>query len=133
MQPIEVAAGLVFKNGKVLITQRYPDAHQGGLWEFPGGKREPGETFAACLQRELHEELAIQVTVAEEVETIRHEYPDKTVILKFIRCAWKANDPQNLGCAAFRWITLDQLDRYHFPAADARLLNTLRRRPDLWA
>src|SRR5438105_5551297 len=56
---IDVAAGLVFRDGKLLITRRFDDAHLGGLWEFPGGKREPEETFEACLARELREELAI--------------------------------------------------------------------------
>src|SRR5262245_45725195 len=60
---IEVAAGLVFRGGKVLITQRRPDDHLGGLWEFPGGKREPNETFEQCLHRELKEELGIEVHV----------------------------------------------------------------------
>src|SRR3954468_16443849 len=72
---IEVAAGLVFRSGKLLITQRYPEAHLGGLWEFPGGKREPQESFSECLQRELMEELGIEVEVLDLVETITHEYP----------------------------------------------------------
>jgi mutator protein MutT len=73
---IEVSAGLVFRNGKLLITQRYTDAHLGGLWEFPGGKRECDETFEACLTRELREELGIDVRVGELVETIEHAYPE---------------------------------------------------------
>ena len=64
---IDVAAALVFRDGKLLITQRHPDAHLGGLWEFPGGKREPNETFEACLIRELREELGIEVSVSELV------------------------------------------------------------------
>jgi len=65
MPIIDVAAGLVFREGKVLITQRHAGAHLGGLWEFPGGKREPDEAFEACLQRELREELGIEVVVGE--------------------------------------------------------------------
>ena len=61
MPVIDVAAALVFRDGKLLITQRHADAHLGGLWEFPGGKREPNETFEACLARELREELGIEV------------------------------------------------------------------------
>src|SRR5512134_3411193 len=60
---VEVSAGLIFRAGKLLITQRHADSHLGGLWEFPGGKREPGETFEECLTRELQEELGIQVEV----------------------------------------------------------------------
>jgi mutator protein MutT len=129
---IEVAAGLVFRDSKLLITQRYPAAHQGGLWEFPGGKRDPHESFEECLTRELREELGIEVTVHELVETIVHEYLERTVLLKFFRCSWKGNEPQALGCPDFRWITREELDQYQFPAADARLLQTLREEDRLW-
>jgi mutator protein MutT len=128
-QPIEVAAGLVFRCGKLLITQRYADAHLGGLWEFPGGKRNPDETFEACLQRELMEELGIEVTVGELVEAIEHVYPEKSVLLKFFRCQWLRGEPEALGCPAFRWITRDEISDYHFPPADARLLKRL---PAMW-
>ena len=123
---IEVAAGLVFRGGKLLITQRYPEAHQGGLWEFPGGKRNPDETFEACLVRELREELGIETCVHELLETIAHTYPDRTVLLKFFRCSLQQNEPRALGCPDFRWIARDELNRHDFPAADARLLERLR-------
>jgi mutator protein MutT len=126
MNGIEVAAALVFRAGKLLITQRYPEAHQGGLWEFPGGKREAGETFELCLQRELMEELGIEVEVHEEVESIIHDYPEKTVHLKFFRCTWRKHEPQKLGCPDFRWISREELAQFTFPPADARLLERLR-------
>jgi len=129
---IEVAAGLVFRGGKVLITQRYPEAHLGGLWEFPGGKREATETFEQCLARELREELGIDVQVEEAIAGITHSYPEKTVQLKFFRCRWKANEPQALGCADFRWVGADEFQHYRFPAADVQLLDQLRSSPALW-
>src|SRR2546425_7387498 len=86
---VEVAAGLVFRDGKLLITQRHTDAHLGGLWEFPGGKREAGESFEECLVRELREELGIEVEVGNLIENINHEYPDKAVHLRFFRCQWR--------------------------------------------
>lgn len=129
---IEVAAGLVFRQGKLLITQRYPDAHMGGLWEFPGGKREPEESFSECLKRELMEELGIEVEVLNLVETITHEYPEKKVLLQFFRCAWRKNEPQRLGCPDFRWIAQEQLRDFEFPPADARLLEKLRSDPEIW-
>src|SRR5579864_8978438 len=89
---IEVSAGLVFRDGKLLITRRHADTHLGGLWEFPGGKREPDETFEQCLVRELREELGIEVDVGNLVESLNHAYPKKTVVLKFYRCRWKENE-----------------------------------------
>ncbi len=130
---IRVAAGLVFRKGKVLVARRYADAHLGGLWEFPGGKLEPGETFEQCLERELVEELGIVVRVEELMETLTHEYPEKTVHLRFYRCSWLKNEPEALGCAEFAWIRREELEIYPFPAADARLLERLRASPQLWA
>ena len=132
MPAIDVAAALVFREGKLLITQRYAQAHLGGLWEFPGGKREPKESFEECLVRELREELGIEVTVGELVESITHEYPEKTVHLKFYHCRWKEHEPQPLGCSAFRWVTAPELRDYEFPAADARLLDTLTESSQFW-
>src|SRR5262245_54637012 len=91
---IDVSAGLVFRDGQLLITRRHADAHLGGLWEFPGGKRESGETFEQCLVRELREELGIEVEVGEVLESVTHAYPEKTVHLKFFRCRWKQFEPR---------------------------------------
>ncbi len=132
MPVIDVSAGLVFRDGKLLITQRPTSGHLGGLWEFPGGKREPAETFEECLARELREELGIEVEIGELVESLTHTYPEKTVHLKFFHCRWKQHEPQPLGCPAFQWITPTELDHYAFPAADARLLQLLRDTPRLW-
>ncbi len=133
MPTIDVSAGLIFRHGKLLITQRHAEAHLGGLWEFPGGKREPGETFEQCLRRELVEELGIEVEVGALLEEITHEYPERCVRLQFFLCRWLANEPQPLGCAALAWIMREQLGEYSFPAADARLLGRLRRSSELWS
>ncbi|MFN3410155.1 MAG: 8-oxo-dGTP diphosphatase MutT [Limisphaerales bacterium] len=129
---VEVAAGLLFRDGQLLITQRHADAHLGGLWEFPGGKREPGETFPECLRRELREELGCEVTVGERLDTIRHDYPDKSVLLEFFACRLKEGEPRPLGCAALRWVTREELAQFPFPAADARLLERVRGDTALW-
>ncbi len=129
---IEVAAGLVFRHGLLLLTQRPAGGHLSGLWEFPGGKREPHETFEECLRRELWEELGIEVEVRELVESLTHHYPERTVHLQFFRCRWLRHEPQPLGCAAFTWVDREGLARYEFPAADARLLDKLQETPDLW-
>ena len=132
MPVIDVAAALVFRDGKLLITQRHADDHLGGLWEYPGGKREPDETFPGCLIRELREELGIEVETGELVVSLTHAYPEKTVHLKFYRCRWKQHEPQPLGCPAFKWVMAAELKDYTFPAADARLLDMLQRDQRIW-
>lgn len=129
---IEVSAGLIFRDGKLLITRRHADAHLGGLWEFPGGKREANETFEQCLVRELREELGIEVDVGELLESLTHAYPEKTVVLRFYRCRWKQNEPRAIDCLGFKWISARELGDYEFPAADARLLQMLQRSTQLW-
>ena len=130
---IEVAAGLVFREGKLLITQRRAADHLGGLWEFPGGKREPGESFPDCLARELLEELDIEVRVLERIFTTTYAYPEKTVLLEFHRCAWLRREPRAIGCQAFAWIESAALSQYEFPPADAQLLDQLRNSPQWWS
>ena len=123
---VEVSAALIFSNGKLLITQRHANSHLGGLWEFPGGKREAGETFEQCLVRELREELGIEVEVGELFEEIAHVYPEKSVRLKFFICKILSGEPQPLDCAAVKWVIKAELATFDFPAADARLLEKLR-------
>jgi mutator protein MutT len=132
MRVIDVAAALVFRAGKLLITQRFANAHLGGLWEFPGGKRQAPESFEECLMRELREELGIEVAVEDLLETITHSYPEKTVHLQFYRCRLLHNEPRPLGCPAFVWISAQDLQNYEFPAADARLVERLRLESELW-
>ena len=122
----------MFRARKLLIAQRRSNAHLGGLWEFPGGKREAHETFEECLRRELREELGIEIGPAEPFEAITHRYPGKTVHLEFFWCLWKEHEPQALGCQAFAWIGREQLDHFPFPAADAKLLRKLKRSAKLW-
>jgi mutator protein MutT len=123
---IEVSAALVFHSGKLLITQRLASVHLGGLWEFPGGKRQPHETFEECLVREIREELGIEISVGELFEEITHAYTEKKVHLKFFICKLLRGEPQLLGCAAFKWIGKSELADYEFPAADVQLLEKLR-------
>lgn len=129
---IEVSAGLVFRNGLLLITQRFLKDHLGGLWEFPGGKLEGQETDEACLRRELREELGIEIEVQELIESIQHDYPGKSVFLKFFRCALLKHEPAPLGCQALAWVNAAQLANYAFPEADQKLLGKLRAAPGLW-
>jgi 8-oxo-dGTP diphosphatase len=123
---IEVSAALIFHHGKLLITRRHANAHLGGLWEFPGGKREAEETFEQCLVRELREELGVEVEVGELFEEISHAYAEKTVLLKFFICKLISGKPRTLDCAAFKWVAKTELADFEFPAADKRLLEKLR-------
>jgi 8-oxo-dGTP diphosphatase len=124
---IDVSAALIFHNGRLLITRRHAGSHLGGLWEFPGGKREANETFQQCLVREIREELGMDIAVAELFEEITHAYEERTVRLKFFVCQWIGRGPKAIGCAAFEWVTKDELGQYEFPAADARLLEKISR------
>lgn len=131
---VEVSAGLVFRSGQLLITQRPAGGHLAGLWEFPGGKREPGESFEECLRRELHEELGVNVLVHDEIERITHNYPEKSVHLRFFRCALAeaSPEPRAIGCQAVAWVTRETLADFEFPAADARLLEMLKAANAWW-
>ena len=128
----DVSAAWIFRGGKLLITRRPAKAHLGGLWEFPGGKREPDETFEQCLVREIREELGVEISVGELFESVTHAYPEKTVHLKFFVCHLLDGEPQPLGCQAVKWAGKSELADYEFPAADARLLNRLQNSPELW-
>jgi mutator protein MutT len=132
VKALEVGAGLVFRGGKLLITLRHDDVHLGGLWEFPGGKKEPHETYEDCVVRELCEELGIDVRVGELIESATHEYPEKSVHLRFFRCEWLGNEPRALGCADLRWVTREEIGGYEFPAADLALLERLKSERALW-
>jgi 8-oxo-dGTP diphosphatase len=126
---IEVAAGLIRDEaGRYLITQRRRGSHLAGLWEFPGGKVEAGETPAACLRRELIEELAATFTVGELVETVRWEYPDRTVVLHFFDCRHASGDIVPTEGQAMEWIEPERLAAQDFPPADRELIERLRRR-----
>jgi 8-oxo-dGTP diphosphatase len=129
---VEVSAALIFHKGKILITQRHTNTHLGGLWEFPGGKREADETFEQCLVREIREELGAEISVGNLFESVTHIYPEKTVHLKFFVCRLVQGDPRPLGCAALAWVNQSELAKYEFPAADARLLWKLQTTPELW-
>lgn len=127
MKPvIEVAAAVLFRQGRLLITQRLPGSHLPGLWEFPGGKRKPGESIRECLVREIREELNIGVVVGELFETIEYAYPEKTVCLKFFKCRYAGGDIQALGCQRFAWVTPEDLGNYPFPPANESLMKRLR-------
>jgi len=122
---VEVVAAVIERDGKILIARRRAGTHLAGLWEFPGGKREPGETLEEALGRELVEELATPGIVGEVIETVEWAYPDKRVQLHFFRCHLK-DEPRPLEGQEIAWVERADLPRYEFPAADAALIERLR-------
>ena len=126
---IEVTAALVQDEaGRYLITQRRRGSHLEGLWEFPGGKLEAGESHEAGLRRELREELAAEFEVNGLVETVRWEYPDRTIVLHFYACRVASGTVEPQEAQQMRWVAPDELPRYEFPPADLALIDRLRRR-----
>jgi 8-oxo-dGTP diphosphatase len=124
LAPIVVAAAIVERDGRFLLTRRQQGVHLEGLWEFPGGKCEALESLDECLCRELAEELAVDVTVLEEVFTVTHEYPDRAVELHFFRCELRGDPAPQLG-QEMRWVPRAELPELEFPPADRELLAKL--------
>lgn len=123
---VEVVAAVIERDGRVLITRRPPGTHLAGLWEFPGGKREPGESPVGALQREIREELGARVTVGEVIDAVEWSYPDKRVRISFFRCALDG-ELVPPGPLAMAWVRPDELPGYDFPPADAALIARLSR------
>ena len=119
------AIGVIERDGRMLIAQRRRGAHLGGLWEFPGGKRRTGESAAACLRRELKEELGVTVRVGASLGELRYDYPTRRIRLAVHRCRIVGGTPRALGSAAVRWVPLGRLAQYEFPPANAPLLRRL--------
>lgn len=120
------AAVITRADGQVLIAQRPLDKMLGGLWEFPGGKREPGESLQDCLRREIREELGIEIAVGAQIGTVRHGYTHFRITLYAFDCTLISGAPQAVQCAAWTWAALDDLDRYAFPVTDQKIVAMLR-------
>jgi len=128
---IQVAAAVIEREGRYLITQRGQGTHLAGYWEFPGGKREEGESLEACVKRELCEELGVEVTEPIPFVVIQYEYPDKAVELHFFFCSLAQGEVQALGVAALRWVSPQELANYSFLPADEPVVAQLRKRAKL--
>ena len=117
-----VTAGLICRNGRVLITKRHKGSHLAGLWEFPGGKQEGDETLQECLERELKEELGISVRAEKLLMSVDHEYDTKSITLHLFKCSQPVGDPEPLECESLRWVRPEELTQYPLPSADLSLL-----------
>lgn len=123
----EVVAALIWEKDKFMICQRPAHKARGLLWEFVGGKVEPGETKQQALIRECQEELAVTLKVGEVFMDVTHEYPDLTVHLILFNAAIREGAPQKLEHNDIRWITVGEIDQYEFCPADETILKKLQK------
>lgn len=124
-KPTLVTAGIILRGQEFLICQRHRSDPYGLQWEFPGGKVRSGEKLAACLRRELQEELGILAEVGEEVYRLRHRYPDRYVEVVFFRVTAYRGEPSNRVFEAITWAPRDELGRFNFLEADLDLVKRL--------
>ena len=122
---IVVTAAVIKRDGRYLVTRRIKGQHLAGMWEFPGGKREPGETLEASLIREIQEELGADAVVREVLLTARHDYDTRSVELHFFACDLTSEPQPRLG-QEIRWVTPAELATLEFPPADAELIELLK-------
>ena len=124
MIPTIVTAAVIERDGAFLLTRRLRGVHLEGCWEFPGGKCEVGESYAACLEREIREELDADVRVGREILSVSHAYADRLVELHFFACELTAQPRPVLG-QDMRWVPREELASLEFPAADEELIRLL--------
>lgn len=123
---IEVVAGVICREDSVLIARRPGHLHMGGLWEFPGGKREPGESVFDALQRELQEELGITIHAELPFMMVRHRYPDKHVLLDFRYVYDFDGEPCGREGQAVQWVERNALSGFAFPEANCPVVARLQ-------
>jgi len=128
MKKVAVAVGIIERdNGDILIAKRLEHLHQGGKWEFPGGKVEAGETTMQALTRELREEVAITVTHAQPFMLIEHDYGDKFVVLDILHVTGFSADAQSNEGQEIKWVAKEDLSHYQFPDANDPIVEKIQR------
>ncbi len=120
-----IVAGVIHRGLNVLIDRRKPEGLLGGLWEFPGGKVERGETLAEALRREVREEVGIEITVGEEIAVVQHAYSHFRITLHAFDCKYKGGTARPIQCDDVKWVTVKQLSQYAFPKANHGILKVL--------
>ena len=124
----QIGVAAIVRQGKILIDRRREEGDMGGLWEFPGGKIEVGETIEECIKREIKEELDIEIAVGDRLTTITHAYENFNITLYVHICHHLSGEPQPLECEEIRWVEPDSLDRYQFPVANIQIIKLLQAR-----
>ncbi len=127
--PLDVVAGVIRREGRLLIAQRMPGDTLAGYWEFPGGKVERDEDLVTALRRELREELGVEARIGPELHRVVHAYPDRDVRLYFYEATIVGGEPKPIEAADLRWVQPAELKDYQFPEADRPLLEILMRGP----
>ena len=125
MPVIPCGVALIRRERQFLISQRNADDTFGSFWEFPGGRRNPGERFEDCVVRETREELGVEVSVEKKFMEIRKEHNKKIIWLNFYLCAYLSGDPQPLECQKVLWADVSDLKNYNFPPANERVIDGL--------
>ena len=125
----EVTAAVIQKGKKILITQRPPKGLLGGLWEFPGGKKESNESLEDCLKREIREELNIEIKVGKRFIQVPHAYSHFRITLHCFFCRQVKGSIVPLGVQDYRWVFPEELDRFPFPRADQKVIEFLKEQP----
>ncbi len=124
--PVQVAVGVLLRNNCCLLSKRAANAHQGGLWEFPGGKVEALESVEQALQRELQEELGVLVQVSTPLLSIEHSYADKTVVLHTHLIEEFAGEPEGREQQPLQWVAVNELGNFEFPKANFAIVEALK-------
>jgi A/G-specific adenine glycosylase len=127
---VEVVAAVIEEDGLFLLTRRLAGTHLAGMWEFPGGKIEPGETHAAALRREIREELGLEIEVGQLITTVKHAYTHFKITLHAFCCRLLEGEPRALGVADWRWVTLAEVDAFPFPRTDLKIIEVLRNKKE---
>jgi 8-oxo-dGTP diphosphatase len=122
---IDVVAAVIIKDGKVLLAKRPKNKHQGGKWEFPGGKIEPDEKPLEALKREIKEEINLEIFDASLLHTVEHHYPDKSVRILFFKVHAFNGEAKGLEGQDVRWHSLGKINQLDFPDANKAILSLL--------
>jgi 8-oxo-dGTP diphosphatase len=122
---IEVTAAIIRYEGKYLITERPKGTHLEGLWEFPGGKKEAGESLEECVIREIREELGVRINPYKLLLAVTHEYDTKIVELYTFLCSLVNGSPKPLEGQKMQWVAPEELSLYHFPPPDQKIIDIL--------
>jgi len=119
---IDVTCAIIIKDKKILATRRARGLHLEGLWEFPGGKIEPGETAEACITREIFEELNVEIRILKSLKPVEHCYPEKIIRLIPFLCEIISGNLSLTDHSEFRWLSNEEIDSIHWAAADREII-----------